>query len=330
MRPVRQGLALVEGARDPGCERVHQRRERPGLADRRLAVADADLDRGKREVGTHAPPDLGVLDDRPRLVEEAHVPLVLVPAGEGVRHAAAGERPREDLAAGRVEAGADALVEGRARREGQQLRQEASQRRADPHRPVGSADPDVDVLDERHVAPRDVLEPFGDASVVRRVDQPHVLPARPGMRARARQRDPERVRELRQLRPVLREAGHGLGERLGAAGAHLDLRGDQLPREQVRERRVICRRDELLEAVDEAERVRVEQGELLLDRKREVPTGVELLARVPDLLGRGETLLVAHGAVTLGVAGAARPRSPSSSCARPHGAPRPPAPPGRC
>ena len=131
----------------------------------------------------HAPPDLRVLGDRAGLVEEADVALPLVPAAERVGHAAAREHAREDLRARRVEPAVDALDERRARREREQLRQVRAERRADADRAVGAVDPDVDVEAERVVAPDDVAEELVVAAVVRRVDDPLLLPRAPRMRS---------------------------------------------------------------------------------------------------------------------------------------------------
>src|SRR5581483_2934884 len=58
VRPRRQRLALVERAGDARGERVAKRCERARLAELRLRVADPDLDGRKREMRSHAPPDL--------------------------------------------------------------------------------------------------------------------------------------------------------------------------------------------------------------------------------------------------------------------------------
>ena len=50
----------------------------------------------------------------------------------------------------------------------------------------------------------------------------------------------------------------------------------------------------VLEAVDEVERDRIEQRELLLHGDREVGSGVEGLASRPDELVRRQSLRVAH------------------------------------
>src|SRR5947209_10840676 len=79
-RRLGQRLALVESARKPRGEGVTERREGAGLGDARLRVADPDLDGREDEVRPDAPPDLRVLGDRARLVEEPDVRLPLVPA----------------------------------------------------------------------------------------------------------------------------------------------------------------------------------------------------------------------------------------------------------
>ena len=80
VRQLGQRLALVERARDPGGERVRERRESARLGDVGLRVADPDLDRREHQMRPDAPPDLRVLGDRAGLVEEADVALPLVPA----------------------------------------------------------------------------------------------------------------------------------------------------------------------------------------------------------------------------------------------------------
>ena len=81
-----------------------------------------------------------------------------------------------------------------------------------------------------------------------------------------------------------------------APGADLDLGRDELADEVLLERRAARGRLDVLEAVREVERLRVEDRELLLDRDREVGRGLELLARLRDQLVRREALLVAHRA----------------------------------
>ena len=235
-----------------------------------LRVADPDLDRREREVRPHAPPELRVLVDRARLVEEADVRRVLVPRVKRVGDAAAREEAGEDLRPRRVEAGVDPLVERRARRHGEQLGQPVAERGGDADGAVGAADRDVRVDAERVVAPDDVAEDLVVAAVVRRVDDPLVAPARPRVRPGARERDPERLDERGELGAPLGHRRRDVGERRLLARLHLDLGRDQLADEVRLERRVPRRRLDLLEPVDEVERLGVEQRELLLDRDGEV------------------------------------------------------------
>src|SRR5215218_1356190 len=124
VRRERERLALVERPCGADGEGVAQRRERAGIAEIGLSVADADLDRRVREMRPDAPPHLGVLVDRAGAVEEAHVALELGPAAIGVRDATARKELREDLGAHRVQVREDVLEERRARRERQQLGQQ--------------------------------------------------------------------------------------------------------------------------------------------------------------------------------------------------------------
>ena len=140
---------------------------------------------------------------------------------------------REDLRAGRVQAAVDLLDERRARREREQLGQEVAQRVADGDRAVAAADPDVHVEAEGVVAPDDVAEELVVAAVVRRVDDPLVLPAAPRVRAGRAEREPELAREGAELRPPLDHRRGRLGEVGALAGPHLGLGRDQLA-DQVR------------------------------------------------------------------------------------------------
>ena len=83
---------------------------------------------------------------------------------------------------------------------------------------------------------------------------------------------------------------------------------------------------EILEAVDEAERVWIEDGELLLDSHGEVGRRLELLAGVPELLVWAQALGVAHGAVTVVKRREAGPRARDSTSggSRARAAGRPP------
>src|ERR671929_157410 len=84
---------------------------------------------------------------------------------------------------------------------------------------------------ERVVAPDDVAEDLVVAPVVRRIDDPLVLPAAPRVRARPAERDSEVAHERMQLRAPLAHARRSLGEPAAAAGADLDLGRDQLAHE---------------------------------------------------------------------------------------------------
>ena len=119
----------------------------------------------------------------------------------------------------------------------------------------------------------------------------------------------------------------GVGERVAAPGADLDLGGDQLAHEVRLELRSLRRVLEFLEAVDEVERLGIEERELLLDGDREVRHGVERLAREREHLLVAEPLLLAHARKpTHGIGARATGRSsnraattPSSSAVRPPG-----------
>ena len=65
--------AVVVVSRGLGDARDDQRRERGGLRRGGLCVADPDLDRAERQVGTDRPPNLRVLDDRTRAHQEVDV-----------------------------------------------------------------------------------------------------------------------------------------------------------------------------------------------------------------------------------------------------------------
>ncbi len=243
----------------------------------------------------HAPPELRGLGERARLVEEADIVLVLLPVCERVRHAAAGEEAREDLRPGRVQARVHVLDEGRARGEGEDLGEEVAEPVRDRDRTVGAADADVHVQAEGVVAPDDVAQQLVVAAVVRRVDDPLLLPGRPGMRARGAEGEVHRFDERLQLSAALRHRGRDVGERLAATGLDLDLGRDQLTDEIGLERGAGCGRLHVLEAVDEIESGRIEERELLLDRDGEVRPLLEAVARRSEQLLVAEPLLVTHG-----------------------------------
>src|SRR5919198_1673759 len=143
---------------------------------------------------------------------------------------------------------------------------------------------------------------------MRRVDDPLVLPRAPGMRPSRAESDVEATGELEELTPPLGHGCGGLGKVFAATGADLDLGRDQLAHEMAFEVRALRGVEELLEAIDEAMRTRIEDRKLLLDRDGEIDAVVEALAGKADLLFGAEPLRLTHGAKV-----AERPRAPSSS-----------------
>src|SRR5207248_9240008 len=103
-----------------------------------------------------------------------------------------------------------------------------AQRVVDGDRAIGAVDTDVHVQAERVVAPDDVAEDLVVAVVVRRVDDPLVLPAAPRMCAAGREPDVDLRGDRPQLRTALAHQRVRLRERLAATRPHLDLRSDQL------------------------------------------------------------------------------------------------------
>jgi hypothetical protein len=153
----------------------------------------------------------------------------------------------------------------------------------------------VNVDAEAVVPPDDVAKDLVVSAVVRRVDDPLVLPGAPGMGSRPPERDLERVRELVQLSASLAHHLRGLCKVLAPARPHFDLRGDQLADQVLFELRALGGFLKILEAVRELERLGIEDGELLLDRHGEVRRRLELLAREGDLVLRAQALRVPHG-----------------------------------
>ena len=194
---------------------------------------------------------------------------------------------------------AHALDEGRARGEREDLREEVPQRAGDRDRPVGAADGHVHVQPEGVVTPDDVAEELVVSAVVRRVDDALLLPVRPRVGPGGAEEETHRLDERLKLRAPLRHGRGHVRERLLPARADLDLGGDELADEVLGERRLRGCRLDLLEAVRQIERLRVDERELLLDGRREVGRVLELLARERDLLVGRKPLLVAHGGTNL-------------------------------
>jgi hypothetical protein len=147
---------------------------------------------------------------------------------------------------------------------------------------------------EAVVPPDDVLQDLVVPLVVRRVDDPLLLPRTPRMRAGRGEQDAVVVCELSQLASAFGDTRRRFRERLAAARPHLDLGRDQLADKVLVELSAPGRRLQLLEAVRERERLRIEDRELFLDGQGEIGAGVELLAREAQLVLRAEPLLVAH------------------------------------
>ena len=88
------------------------------------------------------------------------------------------------------------------------------------------------------------------------------------------------LREAEQPAAAIALGGERSRQVLSAPGADLDLRGDQLTGERLRQHRVSRgRRPQLLEAGHQAELLRVEQRELLLDPDGAVGRVLERLSR---------------------------------------------------
>ena len=110
-----------------------------------------------------------------------------------------------------------------------------------------------------------------------------------------REAEAERIDERAELRAPLAQRARRLGERLAAARADLDLGGDQLADEVRLELGAARRLLHVLEAVDEPERRRIDERELLLDRERQVRPALEGRLRGRQQLLVADSLLVAHG-----------------------------------
>ena len=105
---------------------------------------------------------------------------------------------------------------------------------------------------------------------------------------------PSAVDEAAKLLAAGAHERGGLGEALAAAGLDLDLGRDELADEVLLELGAARGGLHLLEAVDELERLGVEERELLLDGDGEVLAGLESLVRRAKLLVGAEPLRVAH------------------------------------
>src|SRR6185503_21046589 len=134
------------------------------------------------------------------------------------------------------------------------------------------------------VAPDDVAEDLVVSAVVRRVDDPLLLPGAPGVRAGRAECEVEPAGELEELSAALGHRRRGLCKGLAAPRTDFDLGRDQLADEVLFDLRPLGSRLEVLKAVDEPEAGRIEDGELLFDGNREVLAVFESLSRGADLL----------------------------------------------
>ena len=118
-RLQRQRLAGLVGLGQRGHEALRECDDALDGLDRRLRVADPQLDRPEARVGSQVPPDVGVVRKGARPRPALDQQLELLPRGERGREARARER-LEDLRARRSEPGWSRLPEGRVGRRGRE------------------------------------------------------------------------------------------------------------------------------------------------------------------------------------------------------------------
>ena len=114
------------------------------------------------------------------------------------------------------------------------------------------------------------------------------------MRSGRAEGKPEPVRDLRELRAARAHQLGGLGEGLAPAGSHLRFGRDQLADEVVVDGTPGSGRLHVLEAVDQRERLRIEERELLLDRDRQIGAALEGRPRLLEQLLVGNLLRFTH------------------------------------
>ncbi len=124
-----------------------------------------------------------------------------------------------------------------------------------------------------------------DAAIVLGVDDRLLAVVGPRMGSRRSQRGALFAGQGEQPSAALALAAQRVGKVLAAAGDDLDLRGDQLTRDRLRQQRIALAGTgaQLLEARYQIQRGRLEDRELLLDADREVWS----TARTCQLLCRG-------------------------------------------
>src|SRR4051794_30840836 len=121
-------------------------------------------------VRTHAPPELGRLDDRAGFLQQPYEVRIGTPVAERLVHTAAREGPREDLGSNGVQAGVPAIEERRVRREREQRWEQLAHPVGDRHGAVSPMNADMDVKAPGVVALRDPAEIALEPAVVLRVD----------------------------------------------------------------------------------------------------------------------------------------------------------------
>ena len=168
-----------------------------------------------------------------------------------------------------VKARLAAVEERRVRRRGEEHGQHLAHPVGDGDRAVGAADTDVDVEAPGVVALDDPAQLVAQPVVVLGVDDPLVEVVRPGMRPGRGERRVVLGRQREQPAAAVALALGRVGEGLTAPGPDLDLGVDQLAADRRGELVVgLGGVVQLLEAVLELERLRIEDRELLLDPDR--------------------------------------------------------------
>jgi hypothetical protein len=126
-----------------------------------------------------------------------------------------------------------------------------------------------------------------EAAVVRRVDDPLVEVVGPRMGAGGGEAETHPLGEGEEPAAAVALQGDRLREPLGAAGADLDLGVDQLAGRRLGEHLVpLAGSVEVLEAVLELERLRVDDRELLLEPDSEVRRALEGLPSAVEVQRR--------------------------------------------
>ena len=263
--------------------------ERLGLGRGALRVADAHLDRPEREVRADRPPHLRVLDDRLGADEEVDVVAVGLPRAEGVGDPAAREALGEGLRARRVQPAVAGVEVGRVGADAEQQGEHRAQPVAGAHRAV-----------ERRArrrgrgARRCCCASRRTAGRRRRDGSARCRccagrGSRPTDACRSRPAPPARLGQREEAAAGVALAAQRVVDVLAAARADLDLARDELAGDRLGEHRVLGGGEvaQLLEARDEVQRRRVEDGELLLEADGGVGGDGEELLRCGQVDAQG-------------------------------------------